>query len=194
MFDRFLGKGGAKTAPATPDLEPRPTPVAPDPAGDTATVRRIVGKLEAMPPDQARLVASAAYILARAANADLVISDEETAVMEETLQHRDALDEATAVLVVEMAKLQAKTVGGTEDYVVTREFKSLSTEDQRLNMVRACFNIAAANGSISAEESAVANEIATELDIDTATLAAMRAEFTDQMSAVQEMRRLAGAG
>jgi len=193
MFDRFFGKGNATATPATPDLEPRPTQVVSDSTGDTATVRRIVASLEAMPPDQARLIASSAYILARAANADLVISDEETAAMEQALQLRGALDEATAVLVVEMAKLQAKTVGGTEDYVVTREFKSLATEDQCLNMARACFSIAAASGSISAEESAVANEIATELDIDTATLAAMRAEFTDQMSAVQEMRRLAGA-
>lgn len=187
MFDRFFGKGGKTTAP-------RPAAPAPDgPAGDTATVRRIVAKLEAMPPDQARLIASAAYILARAANADLVISDEETAVMEESLQRSGALDEATAILVVEMAKLQAKTVGGTEDYVVTREFKSLATEDQRLNVVRACFLIGASSGSISAEESAVANQIANELDIEPAILVAMRAEFADQMSAIQEMRRLAGA-
>jgi tellurite resistance protein len=194
MFDRFFGKGDASATPATTDLAPRPAPAASDPTGDTATVRRIVGKLEAMPPDQARLVASAAYILARAANADLVISDEETTIMEGALQRDDALDEATAVLVVEMAKLQAKTVGGTEDYVVTREFKSLATHDQCLSVLHACFLIGAANGSISAEESAVANEIALELDIDPATLAAMRAEFTDQMSAVQEMRRLASAG
>ena len=33
-------------------------------AGETATVRRIVSKLEAMPPEQARLIASAAYTLA----------------------------------------------------------------------------------------------------------------------------------
>ncbi len=114
--------------------------------------------------------------------------------MERALQDRGALDEATAVLVVEMAKLQAKTVGGTEDYVVTREFKGISTPEQRLNMARACFALAAANGSISAEESAVANAIATELDIDDVTLAAMRREFTDQMSAVQELRRQATQG
>jgi uncharacterized tellurite resistance protein B-like protein len=193
MFDRFFGKGDDAT-PDSSDLAPRPAPTPTDPAGDTATVRRIVGKLEAMPPEQARLTASAAYILARAANADLDISDEETAVMERALQERGALDEATAVLVVEMAKLQAKTVGGTEDYVVTREFKSISTAEQRLNMARACFMIAAANGSISAEESAVANEIATELDLDDVQLVALRREFTDQMSAVQELRRQANLG
>ena len=143
-----------------------------------------------MPPDQARLIASAAYILARAANADLDISDDETVAMEKALQQTGALDEATAVLVVQMAKLQAKSVGGTEDFVVTREFKSVSTPEQRLNVVRAAFVIGAANGSISAEESAVANEIANELDIEDATLAAMRSEFTEQMSAVQQLRKI----
>ena len=59
MFNRFFSRGDvpaapAPAAPASVDMK----------AGDTATVRRIVGKLEAMPPDQARLVASAAYILA----------------------------------------------------------------------------------------------------------------------------------
>ena len=70
---------------------PAATPAArradrPTSLGDTATVRRIVAKLEAMPPEQARLIASAAYTLARAANADLDISDEETAAIERELQ------------------------------------------------------------------------------------------------------------
>src|SRR6185436_8242905 len=101
MFDRFL-----KTKPApVPAGAPAAAP-APSATGDTATVRRIVAKLEAMPPEQARLLASAAYTLARAANADLNISDEETAAIERELQARGTIDEATAVLVTEMAKLQ----------------------------------------------------------------------------------------
>ncbi len=190
MFDKFFRKGDAPADSHTTSIVPRPEPVPTDPSGDTATVRRIVATLEAMPPDQARLIASAAYILARAANADLDISDDETVAMEAALQRTGALDEATSVLVVQMAKLQAKSVGGTEDFVVTREFKSVSTPDQRLNVVRACFVVGAANGTISAEESAVANEIANELDIEDATLAALRAEFTEQMSAVQQLRKV----
>lgn len=190
MFDKFFRKGDAPADSDTTSIVPRPEPVPTDPSGDTATVRRIVATLEAMPPDQARLIASAAYILARAANADLDISDDETVAMEAALQRTGALDEATSVLVVQMAKLQAKSVGGTEDFVVTREFKSVSTPDQRLNVVRACFVVGAANGTISAEESAVANEIANELDIEDATLAALRAEFTEQMSAVQQLRKV----
>ena len=48
-------------------------------------------------------------------------------------------------------------------------------------MLRACFVIGAANGTISAEETAIVNEIAAELDIDDATLNAIRAEFHEQL-------------
>lgn len=189
MFRRFLGSA------ATPNAEPSPPPPGgADAAGETATVRRIVARLDAMPPERARLIASAAYTLARAAHADLDISDEETAAIERELQGDDALDEAAAVLVTQMAKLQAKTVGGTEDYVVTREFKALASETQRLDVVRACFAISAASGTISAEETAVLNQIAGELDIDAPSLNVIRAEYHDRLSSVQQLRRVTGGG
>lgn len=191
MFDRFFHSGSKQAD----DIVERPAPPPPsDGAGDTATVRRIVSKLEAMPPEQARFVAAAAYILARAANADLDISNGETEAIEQELQTHESLDEATSVLVAEMAKLQAKTVGGTEDFVVTREFKAISTESQRVTILRACFAISAVNGSISAEENAVLKEIADELDIDDATLNAIRADYHEQLSSVQAIRRVSPAG
>jgi len=189
MFNRFFGSRPASAPAAAPAAAATPTA-----AGDTATVRRIVAKLEAMPPEQARLIASAAYTLARAAHADLVISDEETAAIERELQRDGALDEATAVLVTQMAKLQARTVGGTEDYVVTREFKALASPAQRLDVMRACFAIGAANGTISAEEAAVLNQIAGELDIDAASLNAIRADYHDRLSSVQQVRRVSEGG
>jgi uncharacterized tellurite resistance protein B-like protein len=188
MFDRFLHSKPAAQA-ASPSAAPA-APSAPTTAGDTATVRRIVAKLEAMPPEQARLLAAAAYTLARAANADLEISDAETAAIERELQEGEHIDEPTAVMVTEMAKLQAKTVGGTEDYVVTREFKSISTPELRLRVLRAGFAIAAANGSISAEETSVLNQIAEELDIDDTALNAIRADYHEQLSSVQTLRRM----
>jgi len=98
------------------------------------------------------------------------------------------------VLVAEMAKLQAKTVGGTEDFVVTREFKAISSENQRVGVLRACFAISAVSGSISAEESAVLKEIADELDIDDTTLNAIRADYHEQLSSVQAIRRVTQGG
>ena len=186
MFRRIFGSNNERTA----DQVETALTTAPTTAGDTATVRRIVARLEAMPAEQARFVASAAYTLARAANADMEISDEETVEIEKALQA--GVDEPTAILVTEMAKLQARTVGGTEDYVVTREFRNLASEAQRIDVLRACYAISAASGSISAEENAVVNEIARELDLDPAAVNAVRAAFHDRISAVQEVRRLAG--
>lgn len=112
-------------------------------------------------------------------------------MIERELQADGGLDEATAVLVAEMAKLQARTVGATEDYVVTREFAALATETQKVDVLRACYVVSAANGSISAEESAEVNQIANELALDAAIVSRIRAEFHDRLSAVQEVRRLA---
>jgi len=189
MFRRFFPPAAAPTVEA-----PARSATQAEAAGETATVRRIVARLEAMPPERARLIAAAAYTLARAAHADLDISDEETAAIERELQRDGALDESTAVLVTQMAKLQARTVGGTEDYVVTREFKALATETQRDDVMRACFAIGAVNGTISAEETAVLNQIAGELDIDAAALNAIRAEHHEQLSSVQQIRRITAGG
>ena len=151
-----------------------PAPAAPTPQGDTATVRRIVGQLEALPPDRARLLAGAAYVVSRAANADMAITADEVALMEQMLVERLEISEAEAVIVVEIARQQAFMFGSTEDYLVTREFKRVSTPEQRLGVMRACFQVAAANDEISSPESAVLNQIATELDIDPADFDAVR--------------------
>jgi uncharacterized membrane protein YebE (DUF533 family) len=188
MFKRIFGPAPEQQHAA--DLQDKAFEAA-SAGGDTATVRRIVARLEALPPERARIVASAAYTLARAAHADLDISEEETAIIERELQTHGALDEATAVLVAEMAKLQARTVGGTEDYVVTREFTALASEQQRIDVLRACFVVGAANGSISAEESAELNQIGKELQLDTDTINDVRAEFHDRLSSVQQVRRIA---
>jgi uncharacterized tellurite resistance protein B-like protein len=195
LFHRFLGP--------TPGSQPAPPPDAATTAtaagvpaalsdAETATVRQIVGRLEALPREEARYLASFAYVMSRAANADLDISADETGVMEQFVLQHGGLDEAQAILVVEMAKIQARTQGGTEDYVVTREFREISTPDQRRQLLRCCFAIEAADGTISAEEASTTNEIARELDIEAADLNAIREEFHEQLSSVQELRRAAG--
>jgi uncharacterized tellurite resistance protein B-like protein len=179
--------GAAAMAPGTVA-----TGSATAPTADTATVRRIVSQLEALPPERARYLAAASYVLARVANADLVMSPEETAFMERTLVDESGIGEAEAVLVVEAAKQQARLFGSTEDYLVTREFKRISDPEQRLRLLRACFLAAAADTSISSAEGATLNEIASELDIDAASLGALRSEFAGRLSVVQALRAARG--
>jgi uncharacterized tellurite resistance protein B-like protein len=169
-FLRFLG-GPADGSVTPASLE-----------AETEAVRRIVARLETLPVDQARLLAGMAYILARAAYADMDISEQETRAMEEELA-RSGLDSSQAVLVVEMAKLQERTAGGTSDYLVTREFREHSTPDQRLAVLRACYRIAAADDALSGMETALLNEIGSELDVAREDTSAIRAEFADKISA-----------
>jgi uncharacterized tellurite resistance protein B-like protein len=179
-LDRFLRAGGPADDRSV--------------AGETATVRRIVARLEALPPDRARFLAGFAYVMSRAAEADFDISDAETTAMERYVVELGGIDDAQAVLVVQMAKLQARTQGQTEDFVVTREFAELATEEQKLALLRCCFAVSAADESISAVEASVVNEIARELDVSREQLNAVREEFHDRISAIQALRRLNQSG
>ena len=194
LFHRFLGPDHANAPDASaPASQPAAAAVpAPGSPAETATVRRIVARLEAMPPAEARFLAAFAYVMSRAANADLEISEDETGVMEQFVIQHGHLDEPQAILVVEMAKLQARTQGGTEDYVVTREFREISTPEQRLDLLRCCFAIEAADGTITAEEASVSNQIARELDIEAHDLNRIRDEYHEQLSSVQALRRAGG--
>ncbi len=183
----FGGDAPAAAPPPTPVTAPAPTPEA-----ETATVRKIVARLEAMPADRARLLAGAAYVVTRAANADLHVTDEEAAVIEQALIEKTGISEAEAVIVVEVARQQARLFGSTEDYLVTREFKRVATPEQRLGVMRACFLVAAANDEISSPESAVLNQIATELEIDPADFDAIRSEHREQLSVIRAMRTVQG--
>jgi uncharacterized tellurite resistance protein B-like protein len=187
---RFLGLGGPAAADGAPTRSADPAPTrGSEAAADTATVRRIVAELSAMPPEQSRYLAGFAYVLSRAAHADLEISDDETRLMERFVIENGGLPEPQAVLAVEIAKSQSRLYGGTEDYLVTREFAKSATEEQRLAVVRCCFAIGAADESITAEENTEIREIAFELGLTRDQLNAIANEFRDKLSVIQSMRR-----
>ena len=188
FLERLIRPAGADQ-PGAGDHDPASAPGA-SATGDTETIRRIVAKLDAMAPDRARFLAGFAYILARAAHADLDISPEETAVMEAAVRDLGELDEAQAVLVVQMAKLQSRAKFGTEDYLVTREFAGFATDDQKLAVIRAAFAVGAADDEISSDEAQTINQIAYELGIDRPTLNQLREAYVDQFSAIRAARRL----
>jgi len=161
-------------------------------ARDTATVRRIVRELEALPPERARFLASFAYVLTRAASADLEIAAVEMAVIERLIAEHGGLPPAQAVLVAEMARTQSLLYGGTEDYLVTRQFRELSTAEERVALLRCCYLVGAADDTITASESDTLQEIAKELDLDRPTVIAIRNEFASKLSAIQALLRLRG--
>jgi uncharacterized tellurite resistance protein B-like protein len=162
-------------------------------AAETATVRRIVAQLEALDPEERRYLAGFAYVLSRAAHADLAIDEDETGLMEEILVRIGGLPEAQAVLAVEIAKHQTQLYGGTEDYLVTREFAARATDEQRMALMESCFDVVASDHRISAEEYAELTQIASELGLNQAQLNVIRRSYRDHLEAIQRMRGLPGA-
>lgn len=148
--------------------------------GDTETVRRIVARLEALEPARARWIAAFAYILGRVAHADLDISAEETAKMEEIVHQVGGLPEDQAVLVVGIAKSQNRLMGQTENFLVTRELKEISPREELEKVVDCLFAVSAADDSISGAEEAQIRQIASELGFSHREYVDARAQWSDK--------------
>jgi hypothetical protein len=175
------------------DIVERPAPLdasgqpVADADAEAEVIRRISAQLDAMPEERARYLAGFAYILSRAALADMIVSDAETATMEAIVVAIGGIPEAEAVLVVEMAKTQSRLYGATEDYIITRDWASRATTDEKLQLLRACYRVGATD-LISAEENATLGQIAKELGLDADQEKSVRSEFYEQLSVVQALR------
>jgi uncharacterized tellurite resistance protein B-like protein len=153
---------------------------------DTDTVRRIAAELDQLPPAEARYLAAFAYVLARVAHADMQISGAELERMQSLICGEGNLPAPQAALVAQLAGQQALHFGGTEDYLVTRQFRALATRDQCLGLVSCLYHVAAAENAISNHEDARIRQIAGELGVTHAELAALRLQFR---SDIAELRR-----
>ena len=155
------------------------------PTAETETVRKIVQKLDQLPEQQARYVAAFAYLLSRAARADLQISADETAVMERIVMQEGGLPEELAVVVVQMAKTQNQLFGSTENYLVTREFERIATHEQKLALLGCLFAVTAADENITNAEDNVVNQISSELKLSHADYIAARSRFREHLAVLK---------
>jgi uncharacterized tellurite resistance protein B-like protein len=165
------------------------SPAKPDRAVETETVRKIVQKLDQLPQDQARYVAAFAYLLSRAADADSNVSAVETAEMERLVVATSGLSEELAVLVVQIAKTQTHLFGGTENYLVTREFERSATHEQKLAILDCLFAVTAADENITAPEDNVVKQIASELKLSHADYIAARSKFREHLAVLKPGRQ-----
>jgi len=152
----------------------------PSAAGDTDTVRRIVGELDKLDGARARYLAAFAYVLSRVAGADLDISDVETAEMVRLVERVGHLPEAQAIVVVEIAKSQNRMFGGTENFLVTREFREIASAEQRRELLECVFAVAAADQAITSEEEVQLWQIASELGFRHEEYVQVRLKYSDK--------------
>jgi uncharacterized tellurite resistance protein B-like protein len=151
-----------------------------DDAGDTETVRRIVSELDKLDAARARYLAAFAYVLSRVAAADQEVSEVETAKMVDILERLGHLPEAQAMLVVQIAKSQNRLFGGTENFLVTREFREIASDEQREELLDCLFAVSAADDAISGTEESQIRQIASELGFEHAEYVQARLRYSDK--------------
>ena len=175
----LLGLGSA-AAPAKAEAEPD--------RNNTETVRRIVGELDRLDRARARFLAAFAYVLSRVAAADLDISDVETEKIVEIVQRLGHVPEAQAVLVVAIANNQNLLFGSTEDYLVTREFREIATDEQRHELLDCLFAVSAADDTITGDEETQIRQISNELGFSHKEFIQARLAYSDKRSILNRRR------
>ena len=114
----------------------------------------------------------------RVAHADFDISDDETRKMEQIVSELGEIPESQAVLAVQIAKSQNKLFGGTENFLVTREFREISSREQREELLDCLFAVSAADESISVAEEEEIRRIASELGFTHKEYVAARKKYS----------------
>ena len=149
--------------------------------GDHATLRQVLDALDKMEPERARYLARCAYLLGRVALADQTVSPDETRAMEAIIQREGHLPEDQAVIVVGLAKTSNLLFGGTDNYLVAREFEVQATHEQKLELLRCLFAVSTAGDSVTIAEEREIQRIARELRIETPEVVALRLQFRDHL-------------
>lgn len=156
----------------------------PEPTGDddVSTLRKITAELDSLPKERARYVAAFSYVLGRVAHADRDISPEEIREMEHIVREHGKLPTEQAILVVQMAKSQAMLFGSTENFVVTRELRDMTSREEKLTILDSLFAIASADAIVSVVESNEIRQISDELGLEHRDYVGVRSRYRDSLA------------
>ena len=147
---------------------------------DTPTndaLRDLLDALDRLEPQHAKHLARFAYLLGRIAHADQHVSAEETRTMERLVAHEGGLPADQAMLVVGLAKTSNLLFGGSDNFLVTRDFAADATYEQKLALVRCLFAVSAAEGNISIAEEREIQRVARELRIENHDVVTLRLAY-----------------
>jgi uncharacterized tellurite resistance protein B-like protein len=155
-------------------------------AGPVDSVGEIEKALSGLQPAQARYLACFAYILSRVARADHEIGEEESRLMIQIVGDRGGLPEDQAALVVQIAASEGLRHGGTEDFIVTREFAGLADRGQKLALLDCLFALSAVDRTIHTVEDNAIRQIASELRLEHADFIAARSAHVEHLRVLKK--------
>jgi uncharacterized tellurite resistance protein B-like protein len=154
-------------------------------SAESDAVRAIVDALDRMDEERARFIASFGYILGRVANADREITPAELQAMERILAEQGDLAPEQAAVVVRMARMRNELFGGTDNFLVTREFRRIASRGQKLALLDCLFAVAAASDDISMVENNQIWQIAGELGLEHGEFIEVRLGWKNRLSVLK---------
>jgi tellurite resistance protein len=107
--------------------------------------------------------------------------------MIELVQRFGHLSETQAVLVVEIAKSQNRLFGGTENFLVTREFRNIATDEERRDALDCVFAVSAADAAMTPDEEAQIRQIASELGFSHEDYVKARLAYSDKRTVFKKI-------
>ena len=108
--------------------------------------------------------------------------------MERLVAERAGLPPSQAALVVKIATAHGVRHGGTEDFLVTREFARIADRDQRLALLDCLFELSSADRSIVILEDNEVRRIASELKLEHADFISARAAYLQHLTVLDRNR------
>ena len=158
-------------------------------AQQPGALRDLLDALDRLEPPKARYLAQFAYLLGRVAHADQHVSADETRLMEALVESQGGIPRDQAMLVVGLAKTNNLLFGGTDNFLVAREFAVEATHEQKLGLLRCLFALSAAEDGISIAEEREISRIARELRVEHADLVNLRLEYRNHLPGLSDRSR-----
>jgi uncharacterized tellurite resistance protein B-like protein len=106
--------------------------------------------------------------------------------MERIVVDRGGLPAEQAVIVVQLAKTQNRLFGGTEDFLVTREFNQIADRGQKLQLLDCLYAVSACDEDVSTIEDNEIGKIANELNLERADLVRARESYVRYLSVLKD--------
>ena len=158
---------------------------APDTGNRLEGIESVLAGLGA---ERARHLACFAYILTRPARADHAVTDGEAMQMQQIVVRRAGVTEEQAAAIVGVAREAARQSGGTEDFLITREFERAASREEKLHLLDCLFEVGAADASIITAEDNEIRRVASELKLEHADYIAVRRKHLENLEVLRRAR------
>ena len=96
------------------------------------------------------------------------------------------MPEDQVIIVVQMAKTQSLLFGGTENFLVTREFNRIASREEKLALLDCLFAVSAADETVTTVEDNVVRQISDEMMLDRSDFIGVRSRYRDHLGVLKQ--------